>query len=99
MKSLEDEKQKTIALLDKKISLSQTNLENITKNVAITSPTQENQIHQNDTNTALIEEKIGQLQASLKNLEATKQARLDEIDSQITNSQVQKSVQSLAAGK
>ena len=96
---IQDEQEKTLALLDKKIALSQASLEATRKNVNISPETQKSEINRNKTSIEMIEEKIHQAQAALKNLEASKQARLDEIDSQITQSSVQNSLQQLAAGK
>ncbi len=97
--ALHDEKSKALTILDKKISLSQANFESVTKNTGITPINQETQIHQNTTNGNLIKEKITQIQASLKNLEASRKARLDEIDSQITKASVETSLQRLSSEK
>ena len=97
--ALKDEKSKALTLLDKKISLAEASLESTNKNADMTPITQQTQIHQTETNKKMIEEKINQIQESLKNLEASKKARLDEIDSQLTKARVETSLQRLSAGK
>lgn len=97
--TLEDERQKTLALLENKISLLQAQLENVRKNTEITPSLHSSQINQNTTQKALLQEKITQTQESLKNLAAAKKARLAEIDSQMTQASVEGSLQQLQAGK
>lgn len=97
--ALHDEKTKALTLLDKKIALAEASLESAQKNADMTPVTQQTQIHQTESNRDLIKEKINQIQESLKSLEASKKARLDELDSQITKARVDTSLQKLSAQK
>ncbi len=97
--ALRDEKSKVLTLLDKKVLLAEASLESINTNALMTPVTQQTQIHQTETNKKMIEEKINQIQESLKNLEASKKARLDEINSQLTKARVETSLQRLSAEK
>lgn len=97
--ALHDEKTKALTLLDKKIALAEASLESAQKNADMTPVTQQTQIHQTESNGDLIKEKINQIQESLKSLEASKKARLDELDSQITKARVDTSLQKLSAQK
>ena len=97
--ALRDEKTKSLALLEKKVSLAEANLESATKNSDMIPINQQTQIHQNETNENLIKEKITQIQESIKNLEASKKARIDEINTQITKARVETSLQKLSVWK
>ena len=89
LQSLEDEKQKALALLQDKIGLYEAQLKNVEQSTDISGSVHSSQINQNTTQKALLEEKVISLQESLKNLGASKKARLSEIAAQITQAQVQ----------
>ena len=99
LQSLEDEKQKALALLQDKIALYEAQLKNVEQSTDISGSVHSSQINQNTTQKALLEEKVISLQESLKNLAASKKARLSEIAAQITQAQVQGSLSGLQAGK
>lgn len=96
---LSDEKLKALTLLDKKIELAQSSLTDAERNADITPANQQSQIHQQETSVTLAQEKIQQIEDGLKNLESAKKARLDEIRSQIAQTQAQSNIQKLTIGK